>query len=136
MASGRPSGLWTSCRRIQASCRSAGPAVRGPGRCLREGGHESGWGWALQRAALPIREADCVFPCLSPDEESSQKFIPFVGVSTAPGSRLLARHPAARRLCCRAAALRPRGQRVVVFMRRSRTFFGWSGRPAFASLPP
>lgn len=40
-------------------------------------------GRALQRAAPPLREADCVFPCLSPDEESSQKFIPFVGVSTA-----------------------------------------------------
>lgn len=61
---GSPSGLWTRADafRLPAGRRALRPGSR---PCLREGGHESRWGWALQRAALPIREADCVFPLVS-----------------------------------------------------------------------
>lgn len=67
--------------------RSAFLQVGGPcgqrSRLVSVGGQARVWvGRALQRVSSPLSGADCVFPCLSPDEESSQKFIPFVGVST------------------------------------------------------
>lgn len=42
----------------------------------------------------PTGGCDCVFLALSPDEESSQKFIPFVGVSTACWAVPCGRHVA------------------------------------------
>ena len=71
----------------RAAPQGSGPHVELQSAFLQAGGpcgQRSGsvGGRVLQRAASPLSGSDCVFPCLSPDEESSQKFIPFVGVST------------------------------------------------------
>lgn len=46
-----------------------------------------GAGWDMVRAS-PDGTGDDLSPCSSPDEESAQKFIPFVGVSVPHGSEL------------------------------------------------
>ena len=117
---------WASCLRArqprgrsgwpQAAPRGSGPHAETHSGFLQVGGPcgqgsrlAPAGGRALQRAAPPLREADCVFPCLSPDEESSQKFIPFVGVSTAQAAVAL---PAILLPSCSAAG-RPRSANVI-----------------------